>query len=195
MGCTSSSDTTPMAKKATADWKETFPRHAHTGEMCPYIKEQYDAGEEEMKDIPVEMLCVTEDTVVQKREENASIVEYMAELNKETVEKDLPLVDITDFEIETEAGVMIKIYMIRPKSLPKDGNAAYIWAHGGGAVFFSAADDNNSMAHTALNLQCVVFNVDYRLAPENKAPKGQNDFAAAVRHISKEAAKFGVDKN
>ena len=148
-----------------------------------------------MKDVPVEMLIVTEETVVQKREENAGIVEYMADLNKETVANDLPLVDITDFEIETEPGVNIKIYQIKPKSLPKDGNAAYIYAHGGGAVFFSAADENNAMAHTALNLQCIVFNVDYRLAPEAKAPKGQNDFAAAIRHISKNASTLGVNKD
>jgi len=112
----------------------------------------YDAGEAEMAEVPIEMLIVTEETVVQKREENAGIVEYMAELNKENNEKNAPLVDISDFEIETEPGVMIKILTIRPKSLPKENNAAYIYAHGGGAVFFSAADENNDLMHTALNL-------------------------------------------
>jgi len=119
----------------------------------------------------------------------------IAEINKETIEKNKPLCDLTDFEIETEPGVMMKIYMIRPKSLPKENNAAYIYAHGGGACLFNAAMDNNGMMYTALNLQCVVFNVEYRLGPEAKAPKGQCDFAAAVRHVSKNASKYGVDKN
>lgn len=51
------------------------------------------------------------------------------------------------------------------------------------------------MIYTALNLKCIVFNVEYRLGPESKAPKGQCDFAAAVRHVSKNASKYGVDKN
>jgi len=123
------------------------------------------------------------------------LIGMMTQMNKETAEKDLPQVDISDFEIEAEKGVMIKIWMIRPKNLPKENNSAYIYAHGGGAVMFSAESANNEMAHSALNLQCVVFNVDYRLGPEAKAPKGQCDFAAAVRHISKNATKYGVDKN
>jgi len=90
---------------------------------------------------------------------------------------------------------MITIYMIRPKSLPKENNAAYIYAHGGGGVMFTAVMENDSMMYTALNLQCVVFNVEYRLGPEAKAPKGQCDMAAAVRHVSKNASKYGVNKN
>lgn len=90
---------------------------------------------------------------------------------------------------------MIKIYMIRPKSLPEENNAAYIYAHGGGAIMLEAKSENPGMVVTALNLQCIVFNVDYRLGPEAKAPKGQCDFAAAVRHISQNATKYGVDKN
>lgn len=48
---------------------------------------------------------------------------------------------------------------------------------------------------TALNLCCTVFTVDYRLAPEHKCPTGQADFAAAVRHISANAADLGIDPN
>jgi len=51
------------------------------------------------------------------------------------------------------------------------------------------------MCVKALNLQCVVFNVDYRLGPEAKAPKGQMDFVHAIRHVSQNAEKYGVDKS
>ena len=147
------------------------------------------------KDIPPESMIYNEENIDQKRTEMREMMSHITETNKETIEKNTPLVDISDFEIEAEPGVMIKIYMIRPKSLPKENNAAYIYAHGGGAVMFDAAMENDGMMVTALNLQCVVFNVDYRLGPEAKAPKGQCDMAAAVRHVSKNALNYGVDKN
>ncbi len=55
---------------------------------------------------------------------------HLSSMNKETFEKNAPLVDISDFEFEAEKGVMIKIWMIKPKSLPAENNAAYIYAHG-----------------------------------------------------------------
>lgn len=59
----------------------------------------------------------------------------------------------------------------------------------------NAESVNPSMCYVALNLQCVVFNVDYRLAPEAKAPKGQMDFVKAIRHVSQNAVSYGVDKS
>jgi len=123
------------------------------------------------------------------------MVGRLDKMNKDVDDINLPLVDISEFEIETEPGVMIKIQMIRPKDLPKEDNAAYMYAHGGGAVVFDHLSATNMMAKTALNLQCVVFNVDYRLGPEALAPKGQCDFAAAVRHVSQNATKYGIGKD
>ena len=51
------------------------------------------------------------------------------------------------------------------------------------------------MAHVALNLDCIVFNVDYRLAPEVKCPVGQEDFVDALLHVRENADSFGVDAN
>ena len=52
---------------------------------------------------------------------------------------------------------------------------------------------NPLMCAQALNLNCVVFNVDYRLGPENKCPKGQEDFAKVIEHIYNNAESFGVN--
>ena len=60
---------------------------------------------------------------------------------------------------------------------------------------FHAKMFNNNNCHVALNLNCVVFNVDYRLGPEAKAPAGQLDFAAVVKHVYKNAGKYGVNKS
>lgn len=97
-------------------------------------------------------------------------------------------------EIKVEEGVSAKIFIIKPNDLPKAPQAAYVYAHGGGACFTKAEDSNNLMAVVALNLRCIVFNVDFRNAPEAKAPKGANDFALAILHVYNNAEKYGVNK-
>lgn len=51
------------------------------------------------------------------------------------------------------------------------------------------------MCITALNLNCIVFNVDFRNAPEAKAPKGSIDFVKAIEHVYRNADKYNVDKD
>jgi len=41
----------------------------------------------------------------------------------------------------------------------------------------------------------IVFNVEYRLAPETKCPGGQIDFKKAFLHIHKNADKYGINRN
>ncbi len=47
----------------------------------------------------------------------------------------------------------------------------------------------------AVECSCVVFNVEYRLAPENKIPKGTTDFYKAIKHVYNNAEQFGVEKS
>lgn len=54
--------------------------------------------------------------------------------------------EITDFDLEVGNGESIKVFVIRPKSLPKDGNACEIHAHGGGAVMMDAEMFNGLIA-------------------------------------------------
>ena len=49
------------------------------------------------------------------------------------------------------------------------------------------------MVEYAHDLQCICFNVDYRLAPEAKAPGGASDLATAIRHVHDNAEQLGVD--
>ena len=44
----------------------------------------------------------------------------------------------------------------------------------------SARDWDHTMVVTTVNLDCVVFCVDYRLGPEVKCPTGQQDFVDAT---------------
>lgn len=50
-----------------------------------------------------------------------------------------------------------------------------------------------NMLGTCLNLNCVVFNIDYRLAPEHRCPVGQEDFLDCMNYALANPDKFGID--
>jgi len=87
----------------------------------------------------------------------------------------------------------ITVYMHRPKTLPEKGCAAMIYAHGGAAVAGSAKNCIPICALTALQWEVVVFNVEYRLAPEH-GNKGCTDVYAALKYVYENAEKLGIDK-
>lgn len=88
---------------------------------------------------------------------------------------------------------MIKVYILRPKSLTDKKAAALVYARGGGAVMFEAEDFNETLKISADNLDCVIFHVGFRNGPENKCPGGQQDFMDAFLHIHENAEKYDVD--
>jgi len=49
------------------------------------------------------------------------------------------------------------------------------------------------LKHCAVELNVVVFNVDYRIAPETKCPNNVKDFYEAIKYVSKNAESLGVD--
>ena len=80
-----------------------------------------------------------------------------------------------------------------------------IYAHGGGCVGGSADLYRNYLSYMALTCGVVVFNVDYRLAPEARfkhieppdftfrCPNNVLDFYEAIKYVISNASKFGVD--
>lgn len=57
----------------------------------------------------------------------------------------------------------------------------------------SAKGCNELMVRWAYKYKCTVFNVEYRLAPEAKAPAGQRDFMNVFYHVYNNAASLNVD--
>merc|ERR1719402_786624 len=49
------------------------------------------------------------------------------------------------------------------------------------------------LADMAVNCGVVVFNVDYRLAPQTRCPNNILDFYSVVKYVSSHAAELGVD--
>jgi len=109
------------------------------------------------------------------------------------LEGEIAATTLTQFDLEVEPGVTIIVYVIKPNDLPEKGNPALFYAHMGGIVVHDAADFNNMCRKMALSCKCIVFNVNYRKAPETKCPKNTMDYVTAIRHVYNNADSFGVD--
>ena len=91
-----------------------------------------------------------------------------------------------------EFDVPVEVYT--PKELDNDTKkAAYIYAHGGGVIAFSAADLRKGVQCIAVEMNVVAFNVDYRLAPETKCPNNIKDFYEVIKYVSENAESLGID--
>lgn len=141
-----------------------------------------------------EHLAVTEEGIGAFRAQSDAQTAAIIAGDQPFFDTKIPLCDITDFDLKTRDGTVIKVFVIRPKSLStEEKHPAYIWAHGGGGIKEEAKTFNSLMCNTAVNLNCVVFSVDYRLGPEVKCPVGQEDFLDGVEHVIANADTFGVD--
>ena len=77
----------------------------------------------------------------------------------------------------------------------KPANAALIYAHGGGVVGGSADLYTNYLSSLAHDCGLVVFNVDYRLAPETKCPNNVLDFYSVLKYVTGHAEELGIDSS
>jgi acetyl esterase len=65
--------------------------------------------------------------------------------------------------------------------------------HGGGWVFGTIGSVDRNCRVFANTANCVVINVDYRLAPEHKFPAAADDSYAVLRYVASHAEEFGID--
>lgn len=91
---------------------------------------------------------------------------------------------------EGDPGVRVLYY--EPKNKATSA-AALVWIHGGGYVIGSADTDEILCRRIASETGSVVASVDYRLAPETKAPGLIEDCYAALRWVHSSASDLGVD--
>ena len=88
----------------------------------------------------------------------------------------------------------VSVLVHTPKMLQdKPANAALIYAHGGGVVAGSASLYKNYLSSLAHDCGVVVFNVDYRLAPETKCPNNVLDFYSVLKYVTENASDLGID--
>jgi len=104
--------------------------------------------------------------------------------------------DNTALEVPTkhDGEYNVKVLVHSPKSLAGEKNRpAIVYAHGGGCIGGSADMYKGFLAHMAVDSRVIVFNVDYRLAPEARCPNNVLDFYEAIKYVSANAADLGVD--
>lgn len=70
---------------------------------------------------------------------------------------------------------------------------ALLWFHAGGQILTRADEDDAYLAGLASRLSVVVAAVDYRLAPEHRAPAAAEDGLAAYHHLLEHGSELGVD--
>ena len=100
--------------------------------------------------------------------------------------------DGTRFGSPDNARIEIRVHLPGGTGRPRKGLVFY---HGGAFVLGSAADEDPWACRTAAECGLVVFNVDYRNAPETRAPGGILDCYAALRCVVAElCGRYGVDR-
>ena len=86
----------------------------------------------------------------------------------------------------------VRLIVMSPPSATKD-RGAILHIHGGGMVVGTADRAVADKPQLALDHDCVVVSVDYRLAPETPFPGPQEDDYAALLWLAGNAASLGVD--
>jgi len=88
----------------------------------------------------------------------------------------------------------VSVLVHTPKAIASEKNRpCIVYAHGGGAVGGTATLYAPYMSYMAMDCGVVVFNVDYRLAPETRCPNNVLDFYEVVKYVSRNAEQLGVD--
>jgi acetyl esterase/lipase len=91
----------------------------------------------------------------------------------------------------SEGGIPVRIYY--PHGEPVEQRVGIVFCHGGGFVFCDIESHDGFCRALARGSHSVVVSVDYRLAPENRAPAAALDAFAAFRWVAEHAAELGVD--
>lgn len=87
----------------------------------------------------------------------------------------------------------IPLRVYRPYAAPKTGAPALVWFHGGGMIMGTLRSFDRLARDVAHATGAVVFNVEYRLAPEHRYPVANDEAYAALGWVSENAAAWGID--
>ncbi len=98
-----------------------------------------------------------------------------------------------EIEIPVGDGHSVKVYEIRPDDLPETDYPLLINYHGGGFLKGRSGRDKRYCCHMAQELECLVWDVDYSLAPEAPFPTAVEESCAVASYAFANAAELNVD--
>ncbi|HWU31719.1 MAG TPA: alpha/beta hydrolase [Marmoricola sp.] len=87
----------------------------------------------------------------------------------------------------------LRLRIYRPRGDVDRARPAIVFFHGGGFVFCSIESHDGFCRRMARNTASVVISVDYRLAPEHKAPAAAEDAYAATTWVAEHHLELGID--
>ena len=128
---------------------------------------------------------------------DAQVVRKAALLARENA----PTPQVSELEIQTlsiarsdedETRLPIRIY--RRKDAP-DPLPVLLYLHGGGFFCGDLASDDLQCIHYALNAQCAVVSVSYRLAPENPFPAALTDCYRVLEFLVDKGRELKLDQD
>ncbi|MFG2580827.1 alpha/beta hydrolase fold domain-containing protein [Streptomyces malaysiensis] len=104
-----------------------------------------------------------------------------------------PRVKIETLSIPREDGTALDVVMFHPGGIDQP-RPSLLYFHAGGQVLGSAHDRTSHAyaATMALRLDIVLAVVDYRLAPETRAPGAAEDGYLAFTHLTEHATEHGI---
>ena len=98
---------------------------------------------------------------------------------------------VQNFVIDTPVGqIPVRLYLPKPSAKPLP---LLVFYHGGGFVVGSLDTHDEPCRVICKHAEVAVLSVDYRLAPEHKAPAAVEDCVAAFEWAVQNAAKLGID--
>lgn len=91
----------------------------------------------------------------------------------------------------SESELLVKIYEPKKKTAAK--LPAIFWIHGGGYILGHPDGDDSLCESFVEKINCVVFSIDYRLAPEHPYPAAIEDCYAGLKWAVNNADEFNID--
>ena len=108
------------------------------------------------------------------------------------LEADVGLCRVDERFIPTRAG-QTRVVIVTPKAATTAPRPIFLNIHGGGFVRPWQHRDTVFCAHLAVQLDCVVVDLDYRLAPEHPFPTALHETHDTVLWVLAQAAELGAD--
>jgi acetyl esterase len=133
------------------------------------------------KAVGIDRLAASPDVAISRAQLNALAASFR---------QDIPVAAVTNLAIPGPAGD-IRARHYRPTT--GDGQPLLVFYHGGGQVIGNLDTHDDLCRKICREGELHVLSVDYRLAPEHKAPAGNDDAFAAFQWALDHAGELGAD--